>query len=661
MALFCPQCQNIIDNLFNESRYEPGKGRNGEQIPDILEQRFRLLDNYRDIVSVSENCGLCALIKNTVLGNLNKDEAGNPKLPDLAEEYTMQMKVTGGNKLRPALKDGGLQVYNVAVGTALDIGLGAYATDMMVHFSITASKGSRAATSGNVLGVGPFADSGSAEALSVLEGWVNECVAGHEECRWPKVSGGREEETKPELPTRVIDVGTDADGGTVRLVETKGRRDDYAALSHCWGPPEKRPLCTTKATFSQHLAGIPVSSLPKTFYDAVAITRRLNLRYLWIDSLCIVQDDRNDWSMEAPRMGSLYSRAYLVIAASGARDSSEGCFVPRTGPNASIKIPYKVNGIQDGHILLTMRNRYLPMLAWQPLGTRAWVLQEWVLARRLIHFTSTGLMWSCHRLGKDAMREDGVVVGGSTVQSWDDVIESYTIRDLTYSSDKLAAVEGMSNEMQGSRKDRYFSGLWTGELPQQAFWIGRETRRPDELQGFPTWSWASTRGSCIPWTPKRIHGEVLSIHSKCEVEDESTLVVTGKGRECLIKEWAHLVHDHVQEPPFSAHKTSSISRLPVYFYKTVVHRMLDPATGTIIGIAVLDDTDRFGEGEYRCASLFLMREDDHPSRPGEEIVYLALLVRVSSENPGYYQRIGVGFIVDMEWFRGEEEQKFKIN
>jgi hypothetical protein len=403
-----------------------------------------------------------------------------------------------------------------------------------------------------------------------------------------------------------------------------------------------------------------VSSLPKTFYEAVAITRLLHLRYLWIDSLCIVQDDKNDWSMEAPRMGSLYSRAYLVIAASGARDSSDGCFVHRVSPNASIKVPYKEDGIQDGEIVLTVRDRYPPEPGLEPLGKRAWVLQEWVLARRLIHFTSTGLMWSCHRLGMMAMREDGTVVRSSGVQGWDDIIESYTVRELTYLSDKLAAVEGISNEMQCLRKDRYFSGLWTGELPQQLFWIGRETRRPDELQGFPTWSWASTHGACLTWVPKRTVGGRLSIHAKCEVEDESTLVVMGKGKECLIKEWTNLVHDHVREPPFSGHKTSSISSLPVFFYRTVVHRMLDPSTGTIIGIAVLDDKDGFSEGEHQCAGLFLMREDEHPSRPGEEIVDLALLVRVSSESPGCYQRIGVGFIIDIEWFQREETRRFKI-
>jgi hypothetical protein len=331
----------------------------------------------------------------------------------------------------------------------------------------------------------------------------------------------------------------------------------------------------------------------------------LNLRYLWIDSLCIIQDDKNDWLTEAPHMGTLYTRAYLVIAASGAQYSSQGCFVRRTAPNASIEIPYKADGIQDGHILLTVRDRYLPEPTSQPLGRRAWALQEWVLARRLIHFTSTGLMWSCHKLNKEAIREDGAVVRGNEVKSWDDVIELYTIRDLTCLSDKLAAVEGIANDMQGSRKDRYISGVWTGELPQQIFWVGRETWRPDELRDFPTWSWASTHGACMSWNSTRTTGGMVSIHSKCDVEDKSTLVITGKGRGCVVKNWTHLVHEHLRQPPFSEHTISSISLLPIHFYNTVVHHLLHPDTKDIIGIAVLDDKDAFSDGNISALVYFL--------------------------------------------------------
>ncbi|KAF2491146.1 hypothetical protein BU16DRAFT_469810, partial [Lophium mytilinum] len=126
-----------------------------------------------------------------------------------------------------------------------------------------------------------------------------------------------------------------------------------------WGPPAKGPLRTTKATLQQHLAGVSVSSLPKTFRDAVAITRSMELCYLWVDSLCIVQDNKDDWPTEAPRMGSLYSRAHLVIAASGARDSSEGCFLERVAPSSSIEIPYKREGDRDGgHVPPCTKRRY---------------------------------------------------------------------------------------------------------------------------------------------------------------------------------------------------------------------------------------------------------------------------------------------------------------
>ena len=140
-VVFCSKCQNIINNLFDKSRYEPGEDLNGKELPNILEQEFHLLDSYRDIISAPEDCGLCAFIKKAVLNDSGKDEAGNPKLPDLDREYSMRMRVTGGNKLRPASRDTGLQLHKVAVGTALDIGLNANFSNMLVHFLITAEPG----------------------------------------------------------------------------------------------------------------------------------------------------------------------------------------------------------------------------------------------------------------------------------------------------------------------------------------------------------------------------------------------------------------------------------------------------------------------------------------------------------------------------------------
>lgn len=209
--------------------------------------------------------------------------------------------------------------------------------------------------------------------LSILSGWFDECVTSHEKCIRTKDSGSQEA-TKPHLPTRILNVRSELYETIVRLVEPHGIRDDYVTLSHCWGPPTKRLLCTTKATLHQYLAGIHLSQLPKTFYDAVTIIRSTNLRYVWIDSLCLVQDDLNDWSKEAPRMGELYSNADLVIAALGAHDSIKGCFLKRISPEPFIDIQYvREGGAQDGYVRLNMKrysDRHMGPIS-EPLGKEA--------------------------------------------------------------------------------------------------------------------------------------------------------------------------------------------------------------------------------------------------------------------------------------------------
>ena len=114
-----------------------------------------------------------------------------------------------------------------------------------------------------------------------------------------------DESCEPALPNRVLDLGQEPTQ-TIKLLETNFRRGHYCALSHCWGPPEKHPIQTTSNTLKDHLEGIEFKVLPRTFQDAVTVTRAIGVRYLWIDCLCIVQDDKNDWKKEAAMMGSIY-------------------------------------------------------------------------------------------------------------------------------------------------------------------------------------------------------------------------------------------------------------------------------------------------------------------------------------------------------------------
>jgi hypothetical protein len=125
-----------------------------------------------------------------------------------------------------------------------------------------------------------------------------------------------------------------------KLLITEGCRGHYVALSHCWGTLGKHPLRTTTDNLQEHISGISWSTLPKTFQDALKITRELGIDYIWIDSLCIVQDSEEDWRQESREMGLIYERARVTIAAAGAADSSPKCFILDRPSLIPTELPY---------------------------------------------------------------------------------------------------------------------------------------------------------------------------------------------------------------------------------------------------------------------------------------------------------------------------------
>ncbi|KAF2811222.1 heterokaryon incompatibility, partial [Mytilinidion resinicola] len=104
---------------------------------------------------------------------------------------------------------------------------------------------------------------------------------------------------------------------------------NYVALSHYWG--NTHTFITTSTNLAKTYEGIPWLELPKTFQDAVIINRRLGIRYLWIDSLCILQDSESDWHFESARMGEIYTNSYITSAASLAPNGGTGIFHSRSG------------------------------------------------------------------------------------------------------------------------------------------------------------------------------------------------------------------------------------------------------------------------------------------------------------------------------------------
>lgn len=337
-----------------------------------------------------------------------------------------------------------------------------------------------------------LSNTGSLESLELLNNWVKSCQQHHGECI--RTLEGEILGSELKLPTRVLDTSS-AHNGFVRLVETHNSpRGQWTALSHCWG--NIKPICTTRDNLQAHRQGIPISHLPSTYRDAVTVTRSLDLNYLWIDTLCIIQQDVEDWEREAPKMGEVYEHAKIVIAATGSSNAYEGCFVD-TPTSVSVELPYASNGIRTGQPF-TMKF-WTP--TWQvknvfrPLSDRAWTIQERVLSRRIVHYTAKGIWWNCRHFGAICIRHDGISFKDDQLiarqQSWTGFLEQYLNCALTVSTDNLQAVAGLANRIARYRSDDYYHGCWINELPEQLIWYGKAPR-PSELKDRPSWSWSST-------------------------------------------------------------------------------------------------------------------------------------------------------------------------
>ena len=325
-------------------------------------------------------------------------------------------------------------------------------------------------------------------------------------------------------PSRLVNVGSSDGRIAPRLVETKslpieaGTQLSYATLSHCWGTVPMA-VTTTTDTLSSHLTGFDVERLPKTFLHAITIARELGIHWIWIDSLCILQDDADDWRRESAMMASIYSCSYLTIAAASAHDSTEGCFVDRAISSDALAIDLQPVPLR-GYARFPSHRR--GEFRSSPLHSRAWVLQEVVLSRRTVYFTRDQWYWQCHtaRNAEDdmipgekgfAIQEDlaeraksdpkglrprlcrfidsGVlalydlstpVAAASTWWMW---VLDFSSRKLTKRSDRYAAFAGLTKRYQEETGDRPLLGLWESRILWDLLW----TVRGSDSQELRTW------------------------------------------------------------------------------------------------------------------------------------------------------------------------------
>ena len=360
----------------------------------------------------------------------------------------------------------------------------------------------------------------------------------------------------------------------IRLTITAGKlasNERYTALSHCWGIPSLKPIKTTSSNLEAHINGIDFADLPPSFRDAVTVTKSLGIRYLWIDSLCIIQDSVDDWATESSLMADIYQSATLTIAGSCAKDSRQGLFGTRDSIYAgnSILLPGQEGLPEDDKIIIQFYRKHFESFKsppepleftiqkhfTEPLGTRAWTLQERLLSKRTIFYDNTQLFWECQsaryiegwtkdlkqmkvdkmarkgmqfqRVNKPTFSDELGILGakmdnGHNGQTrwrhttlarycwWYEMLEEYRSRDITVATDALPALSGIAKQFATKTGDAYVAGIWRGDFLGGLTWrvdipsgeplmqryqtfINQKATGPQPIEECfaPSWSWAS--------------------------------------------------------------------------------------------------------------------------------------------------------------------------
>ncbi|KAI4862964.1 HET-domain-containing protein [Hypoxylon rubiginosum] len=358
-------------------------------------------------------------------------------------------------------------------------------------------------------------------------------------------------------PTRLIQTGIPEED-TCRLVVTDSdlfpwhQRPKYAALSYCWGPPEdaKLQFKTEQATYRDRISGFLLGTTSRIMQDAVEVCRSLGIPYLWVDAVCIIQDDKADWERESADMTNVYKNAHLTICTPTSTSCREGFLGERA--SATISFHSRINPDVVGSYVIrpcgvisdprTAEGDYeridnsdtSPYSNW---WKRGWTFQELALSTRVLlfgtklHLIFEDKFWS---EGDEEMTEStgdeppgfggmggmfAVISVADTLDAednehmWMSMVEQYTARQLTYESDKLPAMSGLAKIAVLGRGDMYLAGIRKEFLHRDLFWTPamdtdaqgeRESKvsfdsllaslNASNLYIAPSWSWARWQG-----------------------------------------------------------------------------------------------------------------------------------------------------------------------
>lgn len=310
------------------------------------------------------------------------------------------------------------------------------------------------------------------ERLELVHSWLQQCKSEHTKCSPAEYGSHRK-------PTRLVDIGCPQDGrdAAPRLVDANELDPsvsvEWTALSHCWGARPCDAAMTTRSNISSRRKRIELASLPQTYRDAIWVTAALGFRFIWIDSLCIIQQDREDWSAEAANMSAIYQNCALVLAAASSADMNGGLSLDSWRQPAL----YTCLSPQQKQVHVEIWDAGRDRLSEGPLITRGWTLQETLLARRIVYFAADQLSWQCQT---HTHTEDGIVQNSTVYRLQHDVLSSpldfsnrwtpchhwwswvnnYTSRKLTNAADYMVAIAGITQYFSKRLDVRPALGLW---------------------------------------------------------------------------------------------------------------------------------------------------------------------------------------------------------
>ncbi|OAL56018.1 HET-domain-containing protein [Pyrenochaeta sp. DS3sAY3a] len=367
--------------------------------------------------------------------------------------------------------------------------------------------------------------------------WIENCDTSHTDCMKLKKATPRSQHF---VPTRLLDI-SGAPGTPIRILETSSTpiQGPYCTLSHCWGKPDFQQLRdNNRERFMKE--GVPWALFTQNFKDAIEIARALDVGYIWIDSLCIIQQSEADWTRESSRMHLVYRNSYCNIAIADSKDSAGGAFRNNRDTKDVALVRYQSpadSALFKGKTwVIVQDNLWETGLIKSILYKRGWVFQERMLAPRILHFAKHQIFWDCPSLSACESLPGGLpppmdsiagpdrhwrarlqepedthdplagVVDQSMASFWKAAVEKYTSCNLTVGSDKLIAMWGIAKLLRDALGIEYGAGLWEENLEDYLAWRVADctlTQRPSESQAkelkrdIPSWSWASMDGTII--------------------------------------------------------------------------------------------------------------------------------------------------------------------